>query len=70
MGGTSSKQMKGDRSIHLKPGKQAEFLGLLIPDTGDRLRHESTFVNNFLHQDPNTGPVTSKAKATSIICLG
>jgi len=38
-------------SIHLKPGKQAEFLGLLMPVI-DAVRREATFLNNFLHQDP------------------
>ena len=38
-------------SIHLKPGREAEFLGLLMPVI-DAVRRESTFVNNFLHQDP------------------
>lgn len=38
-------------SIHLKPGKEAEFLGLLMPVI-DAVRLEKTFINNFLHQDP------------------
>ncbi len=38
-------------SIHLKPGNEAEFLGLLMPVI-DEVRLESTFINNFLHQDP------------------
>ncbi len=38
-------------SIHLKPRKEAEFLGLLMPVI-DAVRLESTFINNFLHQDP------------------
>jgi quinol monooxygenase YgiN len=37
-------------SIHLKPGKEAEFLGLLMPVI-DAVRLEPTFINNFLHQD-------------------
>ena len=38
-------------SLHLKPGKEAEFLSLLMPVI-DAVRLESTFINNFLHQDP------------------
>jgi quinol monooxygenase YgiN len=38
-------------SIHLKPGKEVEFLALLMPVI-DAVRLESTFINNFLHQDP------------------
>ena len=39
-------------SIRLKPGREAEFLGLLMPII-DAVRLESTFINNFLHQDPD-----------------
>ena len=38
-------------SIHLKPGCEAEFLRLLMPVV-EVVRHETTFVNNVLHQDP------------------
>lgn len=38
-------------SIHLKPGAEKEFLDLLMPVI-DGVRLEPTFINNFLHQDP------------------
>jgi hypothetical protein len=44
-------------SIHLEPGKQAEFLGLLMPAI-DAVWHESTFVNDLLHQVRKTQPVS------------
>jgi quinol monooxygenase YgiN len=38
-------------TIALKPGAEEEFLDLLIPVL-DAMRHEPTFVNAVLHQDP------------------
>jgi hypothetical protein len=37
-------------AIRLKPGNEADFLGLLMPVI-DAIRNEPTFINNFLHQD-------------------
>jgi hypothetical protein len=53
IGKTNSKQTKGDVSIHLKAGKQAEFLGLLMPVI-DAVRLESPFVNNCCIKIPKT----------------
>ncbi|HEX6979896.1 MAG TPA: putative quinol monooxygenase [Alphaproteobacteria bacterium] len=38
-------------SIDVKPGCEAEFLRLVTPVL-DAMRHETTFVNAVLHQDP------------------
>ncbi|WP_119460981.1 putative quinol monooxygenase [Rhodospirillaceae bacterium SYSU D60014] len=38
-------------SLHLKPGCEEEFLRLLTPVL-DAMRHEPTFINAALHQDP------------------
>lgn len=38
-------------SLHVKPGCEEEFLGLLTPVL-DAMRHEPTFVNAVLHRDP------------------
>jgi quinol monooxygenase YgiN len=38
-------------SIHVKPGYEQEFLRLLTPVL-DAMRHEATFINAVLHQDP------------------
>ena len=38
-------------SLHVKPGREEEFLGLLTPVL-DAMRHESTFVDAVLHRDP------------------
>src|SRR5687768_3141053 len=38
-------------SLHVKPGHEEEFLCLLAPVL-DAMRHEATFVNAALHQDP------------------
>ena len=38
-------------TLHVKPGFEEEFLGLLTP-VMDAMRHESTFVNTVLHRDP------------------
>ena len=38
--------------LHLKPGCEEEFLRLLTPVL-DAMRHETTFVNAALHQDPD-----------------
>ena len=38
-------------SLHVKPGHEEEFLRLLAPVL-DAMRHEATFVNAALHQDP------------------
>ena len=38
-------------SLHVKPGHEDEFLRLLAPVL-DAMRHEATFVNAALHQDP------------------
>jgi quinol monooxygenase YgiN len=39
-------------SIHLKPGREEEWLCLLTPVL-DAMRHEPTFVNAVLHRDPD-----------------
>ena len=39
-------------SLHVKPGTETEFLRLLMPVI-DGVRTEKTFINNFLHQDPD-----------------
>jgi quinol monooxygenase YgiN len=41
-------------SIHVKPGHEEEFLRLVTPVL-DAMRHEATFINAVLHQDPE-GP--------------
>lgn len=38
-------------SLHVKPGREEEFLSLLTPVL-DAMRHETTFVNAVLHRDP------------------
>ncbi|HEX7125319.1 MAG TPA: putative quinol monooxygenase [Thermodesulfobacteriota bacterium] len=38
-------------SIHVKPGCEEEFLRLVTPVL-DAMRHEATFINAVLHQDP------------------
>ncbi len=38
-------------SLHLKPGHEEEFLRLVAPVL-DAMRHEASFVNAALHQDP------------------
>src|SRR5688572_16743901 len=38
-------------SLHVKAGHEDEFLRLLAPVL-DAMRHEATFVNAALHQDP------------------
>ncbi|WP_431856294.1 putative quinol monooxygenase [Azospirillum sp.] len=38
-------------SLHVKPGREEEFLALLTPVL-DAMRHEATFVNAVLHRDP------------------
>src|SRR4030095_17061076 len=38
-------------SLHVKPGCEAELLGLLMPVL-DAMRHEPTFINAVLHRDP------------------
>ena len=38
-------------SIHLKPGYEEEFLRLVTPIIF-AMRHEPTFINNVVHQDP------------------
>jgi quinol monooxygenase YgiN len=38
-------------ALHVKPGREDEFLGLLTPVL-DAMRHEATFVNAVLHRDP------------------
>jgi quinol monooxygenase YgiN len=38
-------------SLHVKPGHEEEFLRLVAPVL-DAMRHEATFVNAALHQDP------------------
>jgi len=38
-------------SFHVKPDSLSEFLELLMPII-DAVRHEPTFINHFLHQDP------------------
>jgi quinol monooxygenase YgiN len=38
-------------ALHVKPGREEEFLGLLTPVL-DAMRHEATFVNAVLHRDP------------------
>jgi quinol monooxygenase YgiN len=51
--------IEGSRSDHvtfvvtiaLKPGREEEFLDLLMPVL-DAMRHETTFINAVLHQDP------------------
>ena len=39
-------------ALHVKPGCEAEFLALLAPVL-DAMRHEATFINAALHQDPD-----------------
>ena len=39
-------------SLHVKPGHEEEFLRLVAPVL-DAMRHEATFVNAALHQDPD-----------------
>ena len=38
-------------TLQVKPGRKAEFLGLLAPVL-NAMRHEPSFVNTVLHQDP------------------
>jgi quinol monooxygenase YgiN len=38
-------------SLHVKPGREVEFLRLLTPVL-DAMRHETTFINAALHRDP------------------
>ena len=38
-------------SLHVKPGREAEFISLLMPVL-DAMRHEPTFINAALHRDP------------------
>jgi quinol monooxygenase YgiN len=38
-------------SIHVKPGREEEFLRLVTPVL-DAMRHEATFINAALHRDP------------------
>jgi quinol monooxygenase YgiN len=38
-------------SLHVKPDHEEEFLRLLAPVL-DAMRHEATFINATLHQDP------------------
>lgn len=38
-------------TLRLKPGREAEFLGLLAPVL-NAMRHEPSFLNAILHQDP------------------
>jgi quinol monooxygenase YgiN len=37
--------------LHLRPGAREEFMALLAPVL-DAMRHEPTFVNTVLHEDP------------------
>ena len=39
-------------SIHLKPGREQEWLDLVKPVL-DAMRHEPTFINAVLHRDPD-----------------
>jgi quinol monooxygenase YgiN len=39
-------------TLHLKPGREEEWLGLLTPVL-DAMRHEPTFINAVLHRDPD-----------------
>ncbi|MCB8820146.1 putative quinol monooxygenase [Microvirga rosea] len=39
-------------SFHIRDGFQEEFLALLTPVL-DAMRHEATFINAMLHQDPD-----------------
>lgn len=38
-------------TLQVKPGREAEFLGLLTPVL-DAMRHEPSFLNTILHQAP------------------
>ena len=38
-------------TLQVKPGREAEFLGLLAPVL-NAMRHEPSFLNTILHQDP------------------
>ncbi|MCB4822288.1 putative quinol monooxygenase [Roseicella aerolata] len=38
-------------TLQVRPGREAEFLGLLAPVL-NAMRHEPTFINTILHQDP------------------
>ncbi|GIL02675.1 MAG: hypothetical protein BroJett030_25740 [Alphaproteobacteria bacterium] len=38
-------------TLHVKPGREQEFLRLLAPVL-DAMRHEKTFINAVLHRDP------------------
>ncbi|OWJ66945.1 putative quinol monooxygenase [Inquilinus limosus] len=39
-------------TLHVKPGREAEFLGLLTPVL-DAMRHEPGFINAVLHRSPD-----------------
>ncbi len=47
----SGKELAIIVSLNVKPGREAEFLNLLTPVL-DAMRHEPTFINGALHQDP------------------
>ena len=49
--GAAEKKLVVIVSIHVKPGCEAEFLRLVRPVL-DAMRHETTFINTVLHQDP------------------
>jgi quinol monooxygenase YgiN len=38
-------------TLHVEPGREDDFLGLLAPVL-DAMRHESSFINAVLHRDP------------------
>ena len=39
-------------TLHVKPGREAEFLDLLMPVL-DAMRHEPSFINAVLHRSPD-----------------
>ena len=39
-------------TLHVKPGREAEFLDLLAP-VPDAMRHEPSFINAVLHRSPD-----------------
>lgn len=49
--GTADRRVAFVITAELKPGAEAEFLGLLNPLL-DRMRHEPGFINAALHRDP------------------
>lgn len=49
--GSRTKDVTFIVTLVLKPGCEVEFLDLLTPVL-DAMRHESTFINAVLHQDP------------------